>query len=214
MKDRVLLDEDLAWLLYGGTDIAGLSMKINGVPYMIAGVVEREQDKFNTAAYTSGRGLYMSYDGYSQLVEDAGITCYELVMANPVKDFALGVAKKSFPIGRGEIVENSRRFEFGRLLKLAKQFGSRSMQTMGVIYPYWENAARSVEDWCALLTLVAVVCAALPIITALVLLIRMLARGKEKLEDDVVPKLVENTQEAIRVRQRRRWEKKHGSHEK
>ena len=68
MKDRVLLDEDLAWLLYGGTDIAGLSMKINGVPYMIAGVVEREQDKFNTAAYTSGRGLYMSYDGYSQLV--------------------------------------------------------------------------------------------------------------------------------------------------
>ena len=172
MKDRVLLDEDLAWLLYGGTDIAGLSMKINGVPYMIAGVVEREQDKFSTAAYTSGRGLYMS------------------------------------------IVENSRRFEFGRLLKLAKQFGSRSMQTMGVIYPYWENAARSVEDWCALLTLVAVVCAALPIITALVLLIRMLARGKEKLEDDVVPKLVENTQEAIRVRQRRRWEKKHGSHEK
>ena len=214
MKDRVLLDEDLAWLLYGGTDIAGLSMKINGVPYMIAGVVEREQDKFNTAAYTSGRGLYMSYDGYSQLVEGAGITCYELVMANPVKDFALGVAKKSFPIGRGEIVENSRRFEFGRLLKLAKQFGSRSMQTMGVIYPYWENAARSVEDWCALLTLVAVVCAALPIITALVLLIRMLVRGKEKLEDDVVPKLVENTQEAIRVRQRRRWEKKHGSHEK
>ena len=123
MKDRVLLDEDLAWSLYGGTDIAGLSMKINGVPYMIAGVVEREQDKFNTAAYTSGRGLYMSYDGYSRLVEDAGITCYELVMANPVKDFALGVAKKSFPIGRGEIVENSRRFEFGRLLKLAKQFG-------------------------------------------------------------------------------------------
>ena len=60
MKDRVLLDEDLAWLLYGGTDIAGLSMKINGVPYMIAGVVEREQDKFSTAAYTSGRGLYMS----------------------------------------------------------------------------------------------------------------------------------------------------------
>lgn len=214
MKDRVLLDEDLAWLLYGGTDIAGLSMKINGVPYMIAGVVEREQDKFSTAAYTSGRGLYMSYDGYSQLVEDAGITCYEFVMANPVKDFALGVAKKSFPIGRGEIVENSRRFEFGRMLKLAKQFGSRSMQTMGVIYPYWENAARSVEDWCALLTLIAVVCAALPIITALVLLIRMLARGKEKLEDDVVPKLVENTQEAIRVRQRRRWEKKHGSHEK
>ena len=50
--------------------------------------------------------------------------------------------------------------------------------------------------------------------SARVLLIRMLVRGKEKLEDDVVPKLVENTQEAIRVRQRRRWEKKHGSHEK
>lgn len=214
MKDRVLLDEELAWLLYGGTDIAGLSIKINGVPYMIAGVVEREQDKFSKAAYTSGRGLYMSYDGYSQLAEDAGITCYEVVLANPVKDFALGVVKDSFPIGRGEIIENSRRFEFGRLLKLARQFGSRSMQTMGVIYPYWENAARSVEDWCSLLALVAVVCAALPVITAAVIAIKLLARGKAKLEDDIVPQLVENTGEAIRAQQRRRWEKKHGSHEK
>ena len=214
MKDRVLLDEDLAWLLYGGTDIAGLSMKINGVPYMIAGVVEREQDRFSTSAYSSGRGLYMSYDGYAQLFEDAGISCYEVALANPVKGFALGVVKGAFPIGRGEIVENSRRFEFGRLLSIAKQFGSRSMQTTGVIYPYWENAARSVEDWCALLAFAALLCGALPAVTALVVVIRLLVKGKEKLEDDIVPQLVENTGEVIRAQQRKRWEKKHGSHEK
>ena len=29
MKDRVLIDEELAWLLFGGTDLQGLSFKIN-----------------------------------------------------------------------------------------------------------------------------------------------------------------------------------------
>jgi hypothetical protein len=33
---------------------------------------------------------------------------------------------------------------------------------------------------------------------------------KTKLEDDILPK----TQEAIRKQQRRRWERKHGEHEK
>lgn len=37
MKDRVLLDEDTAWLLFGGTQLEGLSFKIDGVPFVVAG---------------------------------------------------------------------------------------------------------------------------------------------------------------------------------
>jgi hypothetical protein len=37
---------------------------------------------------------------------------------------------------------------------------------------------------------------------------------KTKLEDDILPDLSEKTQEAIRKQQRRRWERKHGEHEK
>ena len=44
MHDRVLLDLDLAWLLFGGTDLQGMEMKINDRIFLVAGVVERETD--------------------------------------------------------------------------------------------------------------------------------------------------------------------------
>lgn len=214
MKDRVLLDEELAWLLFGGTDLQGLELRLNGTPFVVGGVIQREDDFASKKAYTDGMGLYMSYDAYALLDENAGITCYELVMPEPVDHFAVNFAREKFPIGRGQILQNTGRFAFGHLLSLLGQFGSRSMQTLGVIYPYWENAARSVEDWCSLLLLQGFLFALLPGVSLLVLLIGMLKKGKTKMADDVLPQLKDKTEEAIRVRQRRRWEKRHGAHEK
>ena len=39
MQDRVVLDETLAWQLFGGFDVAGLSVTIDGKPFYVAGVV-------------------------------------------------------------------------------------------------------------------------------------------------------------------------------
>lgn len=214
MKDMVLLDEDLAWLLFGGTDLTGMELKIDGMPFIVAGVIAREDDFASEKAYTAGMGLYMSYDAYASMNENAGINSYEVVMAEPVDGFALSFAKEKFPIGNGEIIENSNRYSFGRLFKQIWQFGTRSMQTLGVTYPYWENAARLVEDWCILLLFLGLAASVLPVVTAALIIIRYAKKGKDKVEDDLVPRLKENTQEAIRVRQRRRWEKKHGYHEK
>ena len=69
MQDRALLDEETAWLLFGGTDIQGLSFKINGVPFVVAGVIEREQDFATKKAYTDGMGIFISYDGYLNLFD-------------------------------------------------------------------------------------------------------------------------------------------------
>ena len=88
------------------------------------------------------------------------------------------------------------------------------MQAMGMMYPYWENAARCVEDICVMLLLAATLFLTVPAVTALVFLIRLLKRCKEGLEEQVLPKLKDSAEEAVRVRQRRRWEKKHGLHEK
>ena len=51
--------------------------------------------------------------------------------------------------------------------------------------------------------------AALPVVVAVVWLIRLLKRGKEKLGDDVLPKAKDRIGEAIRKKQRKHWEKKH-----
>ena len=226
MQDRALLDEETAWLLFGGTDIQGMTFKINGVPFVVAGVIEREQDFATKSAYTDGMGIFISYDAWVTLnsssgadsaagdsastgttaaasTASTGIQCYEVVLPNPVKNFAVGVVREKFPIGRGEIVNNTERF------------GTRSMQTRGVIYPYWENAARGVEDRATLLLLGGIAALVLPCVTALVYIVKYAIVGKRRLEEDVLPRWRDSAEEAIRVQGRRRWEKKHGkgSHE-
>ena len=229
MKDRVLLDPDTAWLLFGGTELSGMSFSINGVPYVVAGVVEREDDRFSKKAYgDTGMGIYMSYDGYCALLDQSvsattdstapaastpstkpGISCYEIVLAEPVKNFAYNAVKDKFPIGSGEIVDNTHRFDTENIWKLAKDVTARSMRGSTVVYPYWENAARGAEDTCALYMLCAIVTGLFPAGLALFVLIRGIVRGKTKLEEDVFPKWKENISEAIRVRERKRWEKEH-----
>lgn len=234
MQDRALLDEETAWLLFGGTDIQGMTFRVNGVPFVVAGVVEREQDFATKRAYTDGMGIFISYDAWVTLNSaasdapaapdaagggaagtaaasaSAGIQCYEVVLPNPVKNYAVGVVREKFPIGRGEIVNNTERFHTENLWKLIKGFGTRSMQTRGVIYPYWENAARGVEDRAALLLLAGTAALALPCATALVYAVKYAVVGKRRLEEDVLPRWRDNAEEAIRVQGRRRWEKKHG----
>ena len=209
MKDRVLLDEDLAWLLYGGTELEGMELKVNGIPFQVGGVVRREEDSFSRRAYTAGQGLYLSWDAWKTLNENAGISCYELCLSEPVDGFTVNFVREKFPIGQGEIVENTGRFGFFRLLGLVGQFGKRSMQTLGVVYPYWENAARSAEDWGALLALFTVLLGLCPLISAGILLVRGFKRGKEKFSEDLWPRWRDAMEEAIRKQQRKAWEKRH-----
>ena len=214
MKDRVLIDEELAWLLFGGIDLQGLSFKINGQNFVVAGVVDREADYESSIAYNGSMGLFMSYDAYKSLNADAGINCYEFVMAQPVENFAVNFAKEKIAKDSWAVIESSNRFSFENLLELVPQFGKRSMQSIGIVYPYWENAARYTEDWCALLVLLGLVFAFWPVLYLIWRFIRLFIKGKDKLEYELVPKFKENTQEAIRVRRRRHWEKKRGLHEK
>ena len=217
MKDRVLLDEDLAWMLFGGTELSGLEMKINGYPFVVAGVIKRETDHFSRLSYTDGMGLFMSYEAYSQLNDKAGIDCYEIVMGEPVKDFALNIVKQKFPIGQGVIVQNTNRFSIPRLMKVLTAFGTRSMQKHGVIYPYWENACRSAEDHGALYILLGFLFALFPLVFITIRLRKLFRRGKRKLTEEILPGISDNVEEAVRVRQRRAWERKQqrrGKHEK
>lgn len=210
MQDRVLLDEELAWLLFGGTELQGMEVRINDRVFTVAGVIEREQDDASRRAYTAGQGLYMSYETYLALTETESITAYEYVLSEPVKGFAQNLAKEKFPIGRGEIVANTGRFAPGRLLSIYAGMDERAMQGMGMIYPYWENAARVVENRCARLLVLAAALLLLPLGSLLVWLWRLAVRGKDAFEEKLWPRIKEGVEEAFRRPARRRWEKKYG----
>ena len=211
MQDRILLSEEVAWMLFGGTDLAGMSMKLNGVPFVVAGVVKQETDFASKKANSDSLDLYISYDGLLQLDENAKINCYEFVMADPVKNFALNVAKEKFPIGKGEILCNTTRYDYGKMIDQVLSFGSRGAQTTGAVLPYWENAARRTEDWASLCCLIGTLALLYLVILFAVLAVQYGKIWKGRMEDEILPKLKDQTEEAIRVRQRKRWERKHKS---
>ena len=172
MDDLVVLDEETAWKLFGAVDLAGMPMTINGKDFVVSGVAAREDDFATKKAYGGDSGIFMSYSALSRLLEDTDISCYELVMPDPISGFAQNLVKENFSVGSGDIVENSSRYALGHLWQVIRDFGNRSMRTNGVIYPYWENAVRLTEDYAALLTALAALFAFYPACFALVNLIR------------------------------------------
>lgn len=210
MDDLVVLDEETAWRLFGGTDLAGLTMYINGEPFVVSGVVSRETDFATQKAYTGDGGVYLSYSALSRLVETASITCYEIVMPDPISGYALGVVKETFPVGDGDVVENSSRYSLSHLLEVVKGFAERSMRLNGVIYPYWENAVRLTEGYAALLAALSIAFAVFPAATALALGIRQIRRAYRFVKAKVPEKVEAAVEKRREERLERQYEKTSG----
>ncbi|MDR0952316.1 MAG: ABC transporter permease [Oscillospiraceae bacterium] len=186
MKDRIVLDEELAWRLFGSVQLEGLEVMIGDKPFIIAGVVSREDDFASGKAYTDGAGLFMSIEALRELTEDTvHITSYELVMSDPITGFALKTLTDALPIADAVIVENSRRYTLESTFKNIGEFGERSIHADGMIYPYWENAARYTEDWLALLLVLTLLVALCPGVCAVIYGVKLIrfgiGRGKRAL---------------------------------
>lgn len=204
MDDLVVLDEEAAWRLFGGTELTGMSLTINGEPFLVAGVVSREADFATKRAYTGEGGLFMSYSAMVRLTgeeDTAAIDCYEIVMPNPIRNFAKGILEDNF--SGGEVVENTGRFGLERLMELLRSFAGRSMRTNGVIYPYWENAARLTEDYAAIFLFVALLTGFVPACCAVVLTVRTVIRTYRFLKKRVPEKV----DAAVEKRREERLEK-------
>ena len=70
------------------------------------------------------------------------------------------------------------------------------------------------EDWASVYVVYMVLLPLLPIVMAVIWLIRLFRRGRRKWEDEIFPEARDRTEEAIRIRKRKRWERKRGAHEK
>jgi len=175
MKDRVVLDEELAWRLYGSVHLAGFEVLINDKPFTIAGVISRENDFASAKAYTGGAGLFMSFEALSEISEDeTGITCYEIVMPDPITGFALSSLTDAVTDPNAHIVENSARFSLSKSFATIGSFGERSMRKDTMAYPYWENAARYAEDLRALLLVLSLLFAICPVVFGVIYIVKFI----------------------------------------
>ncbi|MBE5826238.1 MAG: ABC transporter permease [Butyrivibrio sp.] len=179
MKDHIVVDEDMAWQLFGSSDIIGQSVTIGGVPHYISGVIKREDGRMQKAAGLDRSYVYLSYDSLSKFgtilsgrtgqgpgAEDGtqqevgGINCVQVVCPNPVDGSAALICRECLGIDDDgvSVIDNTDRFSFLALLKVLRQTGTRSMWGKAIYYPYWENIARGWEDSLAALLLGRMIC--------------------------------------------------------
>ena len=208
-SDRVLLDRELAWRLFGGTDLEGLSVTVNGTPMVVAGVVEREQDFATEKAVGEGMCLYMGTRAYQQLAANEEnvrlIDCYELVCMQPVDSYAENLLSELFPVGQGTVLTNTGRFRISPILEMLRGFGERSMRKDALVLPYWENAARCLEDWCALFAALAIAFGLCPCVVVFVFVMVLLVRLKDRLTV-LLPQLLDQAVERSRRRRNYKFE--------
>ena len=165
MQDRILIDEIIAWQLYGSSDIVGKPVLIGEKVFFVAGVY-KQSDNADTEKVMSGSPLmFMPYQGYEMLGNTPYFNCYEACLPNPVTGLAEKMVAEALSVKspKSEAVENSERYSIKNRFEILKNFGMRSVKDNAVVYPYWENAARITEDKSALVLVFQILGLVVPI---------------------------------------------------
>ena len=166
MKDSIIIDEEAAWQLFGSGDIAGQCVLINSVPHFVEGVIKREEGKLAKRAGLDKTIVYVSNESLNAYGTGKGISTYEVVAPNPVKEYVYNKVKEKIGVKEDDmiVVENSSRYSAEALIPVILDFGMRSMQHTAVRFPYWENIARGFEDMRALVLLLQFILLLIPIV--------------------------------------------------
>ena len=187
--DRILLSRSAAWQLYGGEALYDYPVKTGPATFYVSGVYP----DYKESAYI--KDFYGDKPAAAaDIKSDAGIniTCYDLIMVDPVKNFAVDTVKECLDLPEGTylLVENSKRFSLGNLFKtVPKLVNADEPLPTGVNITPEEMAARHAEKVLAVMLVVLLVFAVYPAIWALILLYRLIRFMKKWFDRLVVSKI-------------------------
>ncbi len=175
VKDHIILDLETASLLFGSGDVVGQPVEINGKRYYVTGVIEKDTGRLNDLAGNDSKVVYVDYETLEECDKKTSLNAYEVLLPSPVSHFGSDIVKDvvTEDATRYEMVENTGRFSWTRLIKRITAVGSRSMNSKGIIYPYWENMARGLEDMITPLCVIDLVLFSFVFVNICVLLVRM-----------------------------------------
>ena len=167
-RDYVLIDQNLAWQLFGAVDVTGMELIIDGRPYIITGIYLPPSDFASSAAYGDRAHMFLFHDVVQTLSPGAGITSVQAVLPNPLTGLGEEIFRDAMDTANVNedaftLVNNSRRYTFLALVGVIREFGLRSMVQIGLRLPYWENAARISEDFAAASVLLLILLLLYPI---------------------------------------------------
>lgn len=206
MQTGAVIDRQLAWDLYGSDEVAGMNIYINNVKLFISGVIDTPSTKPEKRSAGKTPKAYISYYaaglifGGGSSMEDTvpdfkppapefrTITSYECIVPEPVENFAYSKVKGSLGDsykGKVSIVNNTERFLPKTRVKALKKLDEYAVVKNQIVYPFWENASRIVEIRLSFIYGARRLLLAIPLITAVCLLImayRLFMRKKEGLK--------------------------------
>ena len=193
MQDRVILDSNLAWQLFGSNNIQGMTVVINGQRFYIAGVIFPDDDSASEYAAGEKPVMYMSYTALDKLMSGAptAINSYEACLPDPVT----GLAEKIIRDASGaddkniRILNNTERYSLKNLWKIAFDGGKRAVSEYPFVYPFWENAARIVEERAASVFTAMLIFLIVPLLTVCGLL-RLLIKRRRLILKSAADRLV------------------------
>lgn len=169
MQDRVVIDETLAWQLFGSNNVSGMAVSIGEKIFTVAGVVKMEQDKASQYVIDSKPYMFISLGGAEIIGASPEITCVEIVLPNTVKGLAENIFSEviNVPEENYIFIGNTSRFGFVNTLKAAFDGGKGAAVQKAIVFPYWENAARIVCENAEDIVTAMTVLVCVPMITLL-----------------------------------------------
>lgn len=199
-QNGIVIDSTLAWQIFGSDNVKGMKAEINNISFYVAGVVKNPENSAEKKTYGSFPRAYISYQGAESLFKNVSsgsssalnsssansmnfvnsesitVDSYEAVIPNPVKKFAYNTLSE-FISNQCEntsyTLENSDRFGFSKSFKRLRHLSNSVVINNAVEYPWWENSARVTEVKVSLNLFATVVFSIIPIITFLIILIKL-----------------------------------------
>jgi hypothetical protein len=190
-KNHVLISDDLAFRLFGSNDVIGMDIYISEIPYTVSGVTKADDSSVSDVR----PHIYIPYDIYATLDNSCYISCYEVILPNPISGYARTIVESliSTNAGNCEIVTNTSRYSFRNLWNTIGELKSRSVRESGISYTSWENEARIVEDTAAVMLLIRIILLAVCLIITVILLVfykNAITENLEKISDYINNKIM------------------------
>ncbi len=168
----VVLDEYAAWQLFGAIEVAGMDVTIGGQPFRVAGVCKKPTDPLGSTTWGDTPRIFVNYIGLRMTTGFDRASCYEIVMPNPIGDFAVGILKSQFSVSETStnavIYDHSTRFAFETLAKASTAFFMRAIRRDRILPPFWENIVRVTETKAIVIAFLGAIAGITALICALV----------------------------------------------
>lgn len=138
-KNSVVLDELAAWNLFGSVDIVGKKVELLDETFTVSGVVKNMKGQ----EQEQGR-IFLHYEVLEKS-RTLPITCYQLVLPDPMEGYSEQMLLRYFNGENTEIVEYSHRFSFVQIFQNIFHWKERVISEKNIAYPHFENEARVLE---------------------------------------------------------------------